>query len=338
MIAFIILTIFIAWIFDFINGFHDAANSIATVVSTKVLKPHQAVVWAAFFNFVAMFIFAPHVADTISKIVRIEAHQSTYLLVVFSGLMGAIIWNLITWYLGLPTSSSHALIGGISGAGVAFAGWGVINMDKLTAALIFIVIAPFLGFILGFTFMLALSWLFRAKPPFLIDHWFRRGQLVSAALYSIGHGANDAQKTMGVLVALLVAAGLLSPERELSLYHLDTAWIILSCQLMMALGTAIGGWRIVKTMGMKITKLKPVGGFSAETSGALTLFLATYFGIPVSTTQTISGAIMGVGTCNPNGSAVNWNIAIRIFWTWVLTVPLSAAFAALLFFILKNWY
>ena len=261
----------LALLFDFLNGFHDAANSIATVVSTRVLTPRNAVVWAAFFNFVAMFVFAPKVADTVSKIVKVDAGDPTYVWVVFAGLVGAIVWDLLTWWWGLPTSSSHALIGGFAGAGVAYAGLDVLRWDKLLKTILYIPIAPVLGMTLGFALMLAVFWIFRRWRPAAVDHLFRVGQLFSAAAYSLGHGGNDAQKTMGLIVALLVASGHLSGDVQLSMTDPRTLWIILSCHLAMAVGTAFGGWRIVRTMGMKITKLKPVGGFCAETAGAMTL-------------------------------------------------------------------
>lgn len=326
-----ILTIAVALIFDLVNGFHDAANSIATVVSTRVLTPGYAVIWAAFFNVVAMFIFLPRVADTIAKIIKIEPHEILYMYVVLAGLLGAIAWDLFTWWFGLPTSSSHALIGGVAGAGVAHAGWGVLQWDRLTGPLLFIVIAPAMGFILGFLLRLLASWTLRLQRPVVVDRWFRKGQLLSAALYSIGYGANDAQKTMGIIVALLIAAGALSPDAQLSFSNPSTLWIILSCQLALAIGTACGGWRIVKTMGMKITRLQPIGGFCAETAGALTLFLSTAYGIPVSTTHIINGSIIGVGTCTNKFTSVRWSIAMRIFWSWIFTIPAAALFSAALF-------
>lgn len=332
-LALIIFTVFIALIFDLVNGLHDAANSIATIVSTRVLSPRLAVLWAAFFNFIAMFIFAPRVADTISKIIKIEMNDPIYISVILSGLIGAIVWDLITWWLGLPTSSSHALIGGMGGAGVAYKGWEILRWDKVITTLEFIVIAPLMGFVLGFLIMLAMYWLVRKKTPLLIDRYFRKGQLLSAALYSIGHGANDAQKTMGILMAVLLAAGLIDESTPLSLLNAKTAWIILSCQGAMTIGTAFGGWRIVKTMGMKITKLKPIGGFCAETAGALTIFLATWGGIPVSTTQTIAGSIIGVGSCNNRVSAVKWGVAQRIMWTWILTIPAAFIIAYASFYL-----
>lgn len=323
MFYLIVATVFVALIFDVINGFHDAANSIATVVSTRVLSPRIAVLWAAFFNFVAMFIFAPRVADTIAKIVKVDQADPIYVYVVLTGLIGAIVWDLLTWWWGLPTSSSHALIGGLAGAGIAHGGLDAIHWKKIWEAVTFIPLAPLLGFVLGFAIMVGVFWLFRKWQPSAVDKVFRKGQLFSAALYSLGHGGNDAQKTMGVIVALLVAGGYFKQGTQLSLAHWNTAWIILSCQVAMAFGTAVGGWRIVKTMGMKITKLKPVGGFCAETAGALTLFFATHLGIPVSTTHTITGAIIGVGATQ-NLSGIKWGVARNIVWAWFLTIPLSA--------------
>lgn len=333
----VITTILIALIFDLVNGFHDAANSIATVVSTRVLKPSFAVLWAAFFNFAAMFIFAPRVAETISEIVKINISDLNYVYVVLFGLLSAVFWNLLTWWLKLPTSSSHALIGGYIGAGISYAGWDVLEWNKLIEILIFIVLAPIMGYILGFCFLWLLFWLLRYAKPAPVNDFFKKGQLISAALYSIGHGANDAQKTMGIILALLFAAGYISKETPLSLFNPQTSWIILSCQLAMALGTAFGGWRIVKTMGMKITKLKPVGGFCAEASGALTLFFVSYLGIPVSTTHTITGSIMGVGTVANRLSGVKWGVAKRIIWAWLLTIPSTALLSAFLWFVFYNF-
>jgi inorganic phosphate transporter, PiT family len=334
MTILLVVTIIIALAFDLINGFHDAANSIATVVSTRVLSPILAVFWAAFFNFVAMFIFYPRVADTIAKIVKIAPNDPIYLIVICSGLLGAIFWDLLTWWLKLPTSSSHALIGGLSGAGVAHAGLEALRLDVLMVTVEFIVLSPLIGFVLGFCFIVALYWLLQHRRPTTVDHFFRKGQLVSAALYSIGHGANDAQKTMGVIMALLLAAGLLSPDDELSLLNPRTFWIILSCQLALGLGTAFGGWRIVKTMGMRITKLKPISGFCAETAGAFTLFFATNFGIPVSTTHTIIGSIIGVGSAATTFSKIKWGVATKIVWAWVLTIPAAGGLSALIYYIL----
>ncbi|MBK8481669.1 MAG: inorganic phosphate transporter [Proteobacteria bacterium] len=319
----VIATVIMALAFDVINGFHDAANSIATVVSTRVLTPRAAVIWAAFFNFIAMFVFAPHVASTIAKIVVIRPEDPRFVLVVLAGLIGAIVWDLITWWWGLPTSSSHALIGGFAGAGITYGGWQVIRWHKLVETVTFIPLAPVIGMLVGFAIMLAIFWLFRRWRPDRVDRLFRRGQLVSAALYSLGHGGNDAQKTMGIIMALLIAAGFMHPDTELALTNIETLWIILSCHAAMAIGTALGGWRIVRTMGMKITRLKPVGGFCAETAGAFTLFLATHSGIPVSTTHTITGAIIGVGAMTKL-SGIRWGVAARIVWAWVLTIPAAA--------------
>jgi inorganic phosphate transporter, PiT family len=324
----VILTVAIALAFDAINGFHDAANSIATVVSTRVLKPQTAVLWAAFFNFVAMFLFAPKVADTVSKIVHLPPDDPAIIYVILAGLLGAVVWDLLTWWWGLPTSSSHALIGGFAGAGVAHAGWSVLRWDKLTQTIEFIFIAPLMGFALGFGLMLALYWLLRRWRPAKVDRRFRKAQLFSAALYSLGHGGNDAQKTMGIILALLIGAGIVPHDTKLSLLNAKTSWIILSCQAAMALGTALGGWRIVRTMGMKLTRLRPVGGFCAETAGAVTLFLATHLGIPVSTTHTITGSIVGVGSATTSLSGVKWGVAGRIVWAWLFTIPAAALVAA----------
>ena len=329
-----VVTVVFALAFDVINGFHDSANSIATVVSTRVLSPLTAVLWAAFFNFAAMFVFAPKVADTISKIVIINAQDPMFVYVVLAGLVGAIVWDLLTWWWGLPTSSSHALIGGFVGAGLAYKGTSIVRWEKVWKTVEFIPIAPLLGLVLGFLIMLAMFWLFRRWRPTKVDALFRRGQLLSAAMYSLGHGGNDAQKTMGVIVAVMVAAGWFTPDVELSLLDWRTSWIILSCGTAMGIGTAMGGWRIVKTMGMRITKLKPVGGFCAETAGAMTLFIATHAGIPVSTTHTITGAIVGVGATT-KVSAIKWGIAARIVWAWVVTIPFACAMAALTFYAIQ---
>ena len=326
----VIITIIMALVFDAINGFHDAANSIATVVSTRVLSPRFAVLWAAFFNFIAMFIFAPKVADTISKIVTITIGDPAFVYVVLAGLVGAIVWDLITWWWGLPTSSSHALIGGFAGAGWAYMGVDVINWIKIFDTVLFIPLAPILGMLIGYIFMIIVYWIFRKWHPHKVDQVFRKGQLVSAALYSLGHGGNDAQKTMGLIVALLVAAGYYDKSITLSLTDSHTLWIILSCQTAMAIGTAMGGWKIVKTMGMKLTKLKPVHGFAAETAGAFTIFFATHLGIPISTTHTIAGSIIGVGATT-NLAGIKWSIASRIVMAWFLTIPFSALVAALIF-------
>jgi PiT family inorganic phosphate transporter len=290
--------------------------------------------WAAFFNFVAMWFFAPRVADTIAKIVRIDGTDTVYVYVVLAGLAGAIVWDLITWWLGLPTSSSHALIGGVAGAGLTYKGMAVIRWDNIWKTVKFIPLAPLIGLLIGFLIMVGVYWLFRRWRPSEVDRLFRKGQLLSAALYSLGHGGNDAQKTMGIIVALLVAGGLMEPDTHLSLTNPKTMWIILSCHLAMGLGTAFGGWRIVKTMGMRITKLKPVGGFCAETAGAATLFMATHLGIPVSTTHTITGAIVGVGATT-SLSGIKWGVAGRIVWAWIFTIPASAAVAAACFWLFR---
>lgn len=331
----LIATVIIALAFDLVNGFHDAANSIATVVSTRVLTPMQAVFWAAFFNFIAFLIFPANVADSISKIVIIEPSDAQYVYVVLAGLLAAIVWDLITWWLGLPSSSSHALIGGLSGAGIAHAGWSALHWGIVAKVVLFIFIAPLLGLLLGALFT-ACSYLTVQKwTPRSVQQFFSRGQLFSAALYSIGHGANDAQKTMGVIVALFVAAGIFSPQTQLTLTNPATLWIIVSCHIAIAAGTALGGWRIVRTMGMRLVKLKPIGGFSAESSGALTLYLATLLGVPVSTTQTIAGAIIGVGTISSHPGKIHWSVAAQIVWAWILTIPAAALLSAALFFILN---
>ena len=328
------VTILIALCFDFLNGFHDAANSIATVVSTRVLSPKLAVVWAATFNFVAAFVFGTAVAKTIGS-GMINVNQITQY-VVLSGLAGAIIWDILTWWWGLPTSSSHALIGGYAGAAVARAGFGVIIPHGWNKTLIFIVIAPILGLVLGFIFMTATFWIFRRSAPQQVDGLFRRLQLLSAAAYSIGHGGNDAQKTMGIIAGALFSAHLMS-KQEFSTTWGHFHWpIVLGANLAMGLGTYFGGWRIVHTMGSKITKLRPIGGFCAEAAGAITLFSTAYAGIPVSTTHTITGAIVGVGATQ-RLSAVRWGVAGRIVWAWVLTIPASAAVAATLFWTIR-WF
>lgn len=334
MILIVVITIIAALIFDVINGFHDAANSIATIVSTKVLSPKFAVFWAAFFNFAAMFVFAPKVANTIAHIVIINPADPAFMYVILSGLIGAILWDLVTWWYGLPSSSSHALIGGLVGAGMAYKGMSIIHWSKVIQTATFIPIAPMIGVVLGFLLMLAVIWIVHRLTPHRVDSIFRRGQLFSAALYSLGHGGNDAQKTMGVIVALLVAAGMLSPDTQLSLMHHETNWIILACFTAMALGTGVGGWRIVKTMGMKLTKLKPVHGFAAETSGALTIFLATSLGVPISTTHTIAGSIIGVGAVT-NLTGIKWKIAMNIVIAWILTIPAAAIVSALCFWLVQ---
>jgi len=314
----VVAIIGVALAFDFINGFHDAANSIATVVSTRVLSPGKAVVWAAFFNFVAAFAFGTAVAKTIGSGL-IDIRILTFS-VLFAALIGASAWDLITWYYGLPTSSSHALIGGLAGAAVAKAGISAIIPAGWTKTLIFIVLAPMIGLTIGFGLMVVLLWTFHRFPPSRVDRWFRKLQLVSAAAYSLGHGGNDAQKTMGIIAGVLFAGGYIST------FKIDL-WVILLAHAAIALGTLSGGWRIIHTMGSKITKLQPVGGFAAETAGAISLFTATHLGIPVSTTHTITGAIIGVGSIR-RLSAVRWGIAGRIVWAWILTIPASAFISA----------
>jgi inorganic phosphate transporter, PiT family len=321
----VVFIVVVALVFDFINGFHDAANSIATVVSTRVLTPLQAVVWAAFFNFVAAFGFGVSVAQTIGKGVVATAAVDQW--VILAGLVGAIAWNIFTWYMGLPTSSSHALIGGFAGAAVAKAGPGSLVAAGLIKVGVFMVLAPVIGLAGGFGMMLATVWGFRRATPGRVDWLFRRLQLASAAAYSLGHGTNDAQKTMGIIAVLLFSTGHLGPE-----FHVPF-WVVLVAHAAIALGTLCGGWRIVKTMGMRITKLRPVGGFCAETSGALVLIGTAVGGIPVSTTQTIAGSIMGVGALQ-RLSAVRWGVAGNILWAWVLTVPASAAVAAVSWWLL----
>jgi inorganic phosphate transporter, PiT family len=323
----VVSLIVVALIFDYINGFHDAANSIATVVSTRVLSPGKAVMWAAFFNFVAAFTFGTAVAKTVGSGL-VDINIVTFA-VIFAGLIGAIVWDLITWYYGLPTSSSHALIGGYAGAAVAKAGFASIIVSGWTKTLIFIVLAPLIGLTLGFLIMLANLWIFKGFSPGRVDHWFRRLQLVSAAAYSLGHGGNDAQKTMGIIAGVLVAGGYLSVvDGKLPIPF----WVIMAAHAAIALGTLSGGWRIIHTMGSKITKLQPVGGFAAETAGAISLFTATNLGIPVSTTHTITGAIIGVGSIK-RLSAVRWGIAGKIVWAWVLTIPAAAGIAAVVYWV-----
>ena len=319
------LLVVLALMFDFMNGFHDAANSIATVVSTGVLKPAQAVLFAAFFNFVAIFIFHLSVAATVGKGIVQPSIVDTH--VVFGALLGAITWNVITWYYGIPSSSSHALIGGISGAVIAKAGTGALMAAGIFKTVAFIFVSPLLGFILGSLMMVAVAWTFRSFRPSRVDKWFRRLQLISAGAYSLGHGGNDAQKTIGIIWMLLLATGYASAEDKS-----PPSWAIVSCYMAIGLGTMFGGWRIVKTMGQKITKLKPVGGFCAETGGAKTLFLATALGIPVSTTHTITGAIVGVGSTQ-RASAVRWGVAGGIVWAWILTIPASAFVAGVAYWV-----
>ena len=326
MLTMIICLIILALIFDFLNGFHDSANSIATIVSTKVLSPKFAVIWAAFFNFVAFLFFGLHVANTMGKgIVDILVIDNG---VILGTLVGACSWNLLTWYLGLPTSSSHALIGGLIGSTLVKAGPHALVMKGILKTIIFIFVSPILGLILGVGIGLAVFWIFRKSKPQEVDHIFRKGQLVSAALYSIGHGGNDAQKTMGIIASLLFSAGFLGKS-----FHIPF-WVVIACQGAIALGTMFGGWRIVKTMGQKVAKLRPVDGFCAESGAAITLFISSAFGIPVSTTQTITGSIMGVGSLK-RMSAVKWNVAGQIVWGWILTIPCAAAISAITYLVYK---
>jgi PiT family inorganic phosphate transporter len=320
----LVFLVALALAFDFLNGFHDAANSIATIVSTRVMRPQWAVLWAAFFNFVAFLFFGLLVAATVGKGIidpAVVDHN-----VVFGALVGAISWNIITWYFGIPSSSSHALIGGLAGAAVAKGGIDTLIAGGFLKTMAAIVLSPALGLVLGAALMILVSWICAGSTPRRVDRWFRRLQFVSASFYSLGHGGNDAQKTMGIIWMLLIAAELTGPTDPLPF------WVVLACQSAMGLGTMFGGWRIVKTMGQKITKLKPVGGFCAETGGAITLFLATWLGVPVSTTHTITGAIVGVGSVNKL-SAVRWGVAGTIVWAWVLTIPCSAVIAAFAWFL-----
>ena len=320
----VIFLVALALAFDFMNGFHDAANAIATIVSTRVLTPQAAVLLAAFFNVVAVFVFHLKVATTVGKGTVDPAIIDHY--VVFGALVGAIAWNIVTWYYGIPSSSSHALIGGLVGAALAKAGPGSLIASGLIKTVAFILVSPLLGMLLGSLMMLVVSWTCRKATPRSVDSWFRRLQLVSASLYSLGHGGNDAQKTMGIIWMLLIASGLSKSTDPLPM------WVVISCYAAIGFGTMFGGWRIVKTMGQKITKLKPVGGFCAETGGAMTLFLATALGIPVSTTHTITGAIVGVGATKKL-SAVRWGVAGSIVWAWVLTIPCSALVAAIAWYL-----
>jgi PiT family inorganic phosphate transporter len=320
----VVFLVVVALLFDFMNGFHDAANSIATIVSTGAMRPHLAVMWAAFFNFVAFLVFGVAVATTMGKGIidpAIVDHS-----VVFGALMGAIAWNVITWYYGIPSSSSHALIGGLAGAAVAKGGVGTLIASGFLKTAAAIVLSPLLGFVLGVMLMISVSWICGSATPQRVDRWFKNLHYVSAALYSLGHGGNDAQKTMGIIWMLLIAAGLSGPNDPLPF------WVVLACQSAMGLGTLFGGWRIVKTMGMRITKLKPVSGFCASAGGAVTLFLATGLGVPVSTTHTITGSIVGVGSVQ-RLSAVRWGVAGGIVWAWVLTIPCSAFVAAIAWFL-----
>ena len=321
----VILLVFLALAFDFMNGFHDAANSIATVVSTGVLKPGTAVLFAAFFNVAAIFVFHLSVAATVGKGFVQPGIVDTH--VVFGALVGAISWNLLTWYFGIPSSSSHALIGGILGAVLVKAGAGALIASGILKTVVFIFVSPLLGYLLGSLMVVLVSWLFRRTRPAKVDKWFRRMQLVSAGAYSLGHGGNDAQKTIGIIWMLLIATGYAAAGEKS-----PPTWTIVSCYLAIGAGTLFGGWRIVKTMGQRITKLKPVGGFCAETGGAVTLFMATALGIPVSTTHTITGAIVGVGSVQ-RASAVRWGVAGTIVWAWVFTIPASACVAALAYWL-----
>ena len=324
----VIFVIFVALVFDFLNGFHDSANAIATIVSTRVLSPPRAVAFAAMFNFISAFAFDVHVARTVgSGLVHLEAVD---IYVLFSGLIGAITWNLLTWWWGLPVSSSHALVGGYGGAAIIKVGFGSLILDGWLKIVMFIVIAPLLGFIFGLTIMLITTWIVKDKKPTKVDSTFRKLQLLSAACYSFGHGTNDAQKTMGIIVGVLVSAKILD-------HFYVPFWVIISCHAAIAMGTLFGGWRIVKTMGMKITELRPIGGFCAETSGAITLLGTAMFGIPVSTTHTITGAIVGVGSIR-RFSAVRWGVAGRIVWAWVLTIPLSALCGGLTYFLIYKLF
>jgi PiT family inorganic phosphate transporter len=316
----ILFLIALALLFDFLNGFHDSANSIDTVVSTRVLSPRLAVIWAAFFNFIAFLFFGLHVANTIGKgIIDIAIVDKQ---IIFGALMGACSWNLITWYFGLPTSSSHALIGGMIGSALVKSGVRSLVWKGIIKTVTFIFVSPVLGLILGLSFGLFIYWLFRKSAPLKVDHVFRKGQLLSAAFYSLGHGGNDAQKTMGIIASLLFSAGLLG-----SRFYIPF-WVVIACHSAIALGTMFGGWRIVKTMGQKVAKLKPIDGFCAESGAAITLFTSSAFGIPVSTTHTITGSIMGVGSVR-RLSAVRWGVAGRIVWAWILTIPCSALISAL---------
>ncbi|MGA7721090.1 MAG: inorganic phosphate transporter [Ignavibacteriaceae bacterium] len=319
----VILLVLLALSFDFLNGFHDAANSVATVVATRVLSPRLAVLWAAFFNFIAFLVFGLHVAGTIGKgIIDINVIDAN---IIFAALAGACLWNIITWYLGLPTSSSHALIGGLMGAALVKAGPSSLISSGILKTVLFIFISPVLGLVLGVVIGVLVYRGFRKKVPQQVDHFFRKGQLISASLYSLGHGGNDAQKTMGIIGGLLFSAHLIDK-------FFIPLWVVLSCQAAMACGTMFGGWKIVKTMGQRVAKLKPVDGFCAETGAAITLFVSTALGIPVSTTHTITGAITGVGSIK-RLSAVRWGVAGRIVWAWIFTIPVTAAISASAFYI-----
>ena len=319
MMTFIVAIIIFALFFDFLNGFHDSANSIATIVSTRVLTPRKAVVWAAFFNLAAAFFFEDQVAKTIGKGLIELSSINEY--VILSGLTGAMVWNLITWYFGIPTSSSHALMGGLGGAAISKAGFGTLIVSGWTKTIIFIAVAPVMGMVIGFTLMVTLMWMFHGRSSTKVNNMFRKLQLLSAALYSLGHGTNDAQKTMGVITTLLVTTGVLKT------FEIPW-WVVISCYFAISLGTLFGGWRIVKTMGQKVTKLKPSGGFCAETAGGITLLVTAFSGIAVSTTHTITGAIMGVGATK-RVTAVRWGLAGRIVFAWVVTIPCAALVAAI---------
>ncbi len=336
-VTLVVVIIGMALIFDYVNGFHDAANSIATVVATKVLSPGVAVAWAAFFNFVALFIFHTEVADTIRKSINTDlVNEDIRLYIVLSGLIGAIIWNLITWYLGLPTSSSHALLGGLGGAGIAaFGGFGILKAEAWIKTVQFIILSPLIGMTIGFILMVAVYWIFHKVSVNKVDKIFRVGQLFSAAAFSLGHGGNDAQKTMGVMMMALVIGFPEIYKGEGGKFAEIPYWVMFTAHLAIGLGTLSGGWRIVKTMGTKIAKLQPVGGFCAETAGAITLFGATFAGIPVSTTHTITGAIVGVGSTK-RFSAVKWGVAGRIVWAWFLTIPAAAIMAMLSYYIIHG--
>jgi inorganic phosphate transporter, PiT family len=334
-VAFVLAILLVAFAFDFVNGFHDSANSIATVVSTRVLPPSLAVVWAAFFNFVAAFGFGTAVAKTMGGgLIRVELIDPQ---VIVAGLIGAIGWDLITWAYGIPSSSSHALMGGYAGAAIVKAGAGALIASGWVMPILFIFIAPLMGFALGLVMMVGVGWTFRRASPRQVDSWFRRLQLISAAAYSLGHGTNDAQKTMGIVVGLLFSAQVAFKDFPLRFLHITTMsviplWVILWAHTAIALGTLFGGWRIVKTMGQRITKLRPYGGFCAESAGAMSLFIASHFGIPVSTTHTITGAISGVGATQ-RISSVRWGVAGRIVWAWILTIPAAAVIAAIAYLI-----
>jgi PiT family inorganic phosphate transporter len=329
-LAMVVAIVFVALAFDFINGFHDAANSIATVVSTRVLTPRAAVALAALFNFIAFFVFPLHVADTIGK--GIVDPSVIDMPVITGALLGAIAWNLVTWWWALPSSSSHALVGGLIGAGVAKGGFAVLGVAKIVQTAVFIVLSPLIGMLASALLTVGAAWLLKNRTPGKVDHWFRRLQLLSASAFSISHGGNDAQKTMGIITVLLFSQGYLG--KTFPKGNEMPFWIVLACHAAMGLGTLSGGWRIVKTMGMRLTKLKPFGGFCAETGGSLAIFIATWLGVPVSTTHTITGAIVGVGAVN-NPSSVRWGIAARILWAWVFTIPVSALLSVLTYYLLR---